>query len=93
MPIPENDNQNKGGDAAIRVGHIPVQHKHKLGEHNHKHKVGTKHKQIVDAAVEDGEQSGDQTVDGYQDIQGPQNFLLRTVGAQHFVIKVSKEKS
>ena len=90
VSVPEYYHHNKGCDAAISIGHIPIHHKHKLREHNDKHKVGTQDKQIINAAVEDGEESGDQTVEGNKNVQGPENFFLGAVGTQHFVIKVSE---
>ena len=69
----------EGDDAAIRVGQLPIEHQCELREDDDKHEVATEDKEVVDAAVGDGEAGGDDTVDDDAHPECPDHFLLAAV--------------
>ena len=79
----------EGDDAAISVRQLPVEHQCELREDDDKHEVATEDEEVVDAAVGDGEEGGDDAVDDDANPKCPDHLLLTAVWPNNLEFSLS----
>ena len=91
--VPAHQSEDKADDegehGAVGVGELPVEDQRKLGEDNDEHEVATEDEEVVDAAVGDGEEGGDDAVDDDANPKCPDHLLLAAVWPNNLKFSLS----